>query len=264
MAFATLRYKPIHVPIHGSQYTMRRGHEFMSAQILIVEDDLRLASLIREYLLRQGFEVSTETRGDDAIERIAEHSPDLVVLDLMLPGKDGLDVCREIRPHFSGPIMMLTARDEDTDQVVGLELGADDYVTKPVEPRVLLARIRALLRRSGNGAHPTGNPAQAVNELAFGQLSLDKSSRTATLDAREVELTTNEFELLWLLASHAGETLDRDRILSRLRGIGYDGMDRSVDISISRLRRKLHDKPEKPARIKTVRGKGYLFVADAW
>ncbi len=228
--------------------------------ILLIEDDSRLSTLIQEYLQQQGLHVSIEHRGDIACKRIIAEQPHLVVLDLMLPGLDGLEVCKKVRPQYCGPIMMLTARDEDIDQVVGLEIGADDYVTKPVQPRVLLARIRALLRRFSHHNSDNGND----NELRFGCFEISAGAREALLGDEVLELTTNEFDLLWLLASHAGEVLTRDAILAQLRGIGYDGLDRSVDIRISRLRKKLGDNTGHPFRIKTIRGKGYLFVKEAW
>jgi DNA-binding response OmpR family regulator len=218
--------------------------------VVLVEDDRRLAALIAEYLGGQGFSVSHEVRGDRAPERILAEQPDLVILDLMLPGLDGHAVCRAIRPHFAGPAMMLTARDEGLDQVLGLELGADDYVVKPVRPRVLLARLHALLRCADR---PAASPP-ATEEIAFKRLRLSRRFREARLDGRPLELTDSELELLWLLASHAGEVLSRELILSRLRGIGYDGLDRSVDIAVSRLRRKLAQDPSRPVEIKTVRG----------
>ena len=233
-------------------------------RVLLVEDDVRLAALIQEYLQNQSIDVSIEHRGDLACQRILNETPDLVVLDLMLPGLDGLSVCRTVRPDYAGPILMLTARDEDIDQVVGLEIGADDYVTKPVQPRVLLARIRALLRRVPQ-AQPVANaPATASNEHSYGIFKISAAAREAWMSGKVVELTTNEFELLWLLASCPGEILTRDVILDSLRGIDYDGADRSVDLRISRLRKKLGDNTSHPTRIKTIRGKGYLFVRDAW
>ncbi len=235
-------------------------------RVLIVEDDTRLAALIQEYLQQQGFEVATEPRGDLAATRVQTYQPELVILDLMLPGRYGLDVCRELRPFYLGPILILTAREEDTEQVVGLELGADDYVTKPVQPRVLLARIRALLRRASPPAEPAplAPSSTACDKLVFGALCLNRAAREVSLQRRVIEFTTAEFDLLWLLASHAGEILSRDTILQTLRGIDYDGLDRSVDIAISRLRRKLDDAAERPVRIKTIRSQGYLFVPDAW
>jgi DNA-binding response OmpR family regulator len=235
-------------------------------KILIVEDDARLAGLIGEYLAQQGYEVSVEERGDRAAVRIPGEHPDLVILDLMLPGRDGLSVCREVRASYGGPILILTAREDDMDQVAGLELGADDYVKKPVEPRVLLARIRALFRRvekTAGAADIPGSPP-AEHDLVFGSLRIDRASRAVYLDGKEVDLTTNEYDLLVLLAGSEGTVLSRDAIFSALRGIGYDGMDRSVDMYVSRLRRKLGDDTAHPSRIKTVWGAGYLFVKDAW
>lgn len=228
-------------------------------RVLLVEDDARLAALVQEYLEQHGFAVMIETRGDRAAARILGERPELVVLDLMLPGCDGFEICRTVRTRFSGPILILTARGEDIDHVMGLEIGADDYVTKPVQPRVLLARIRALLRR--------GAPQQVSSEardLTFGKLVIRASAREVVFNGNLIELTSNEFEILWLLACHASEVLGRDAILTALRRIDYDGVDRSVDLRISRLRKKLNDDPAQPTRIKTIRGKGYLFVADAW
>ncbi|MEW7987598.1 MAG: response regulator [Candidatus Thiodiazotropha sp.] len=231
------------------------------ARVLLVEDDVELAELVREYLQRYEFTVSLEHRGDTAPDRVRQQNPDILVLDLNLPGRDGLDICRELRMEFPGPIVMFTARDEDVDEIVGLELGADDYLTKPVEPRVLLARLRSLLRRY----RQIGNNRQDADDgLRFGGLCIDASARAVTVDDMSVELSTGEFDLLWLLAGRAGKVVDRDSALKTLRGFGYDGLDRSVDIGISRLRRKLGDDANHPYRIKTVRGRGYLFVPDAW
>ncbi len=234
--------------------------------ILLVEDDRRLGDLVARYLCRNGFDVFIERRGDTAPDRIIKEAPDLVILDLMLPGMDGLEVCRSVRSRYQGPILMLTAREDDMDQVAGLEMGADDYVKKPVEPRVLLARIRALMRRLGE--KPAGtverSKAAARQELTFNTLTIVQPSRTVKLGGRTVELTTSEFDLLWLLAQNSGKILDRDTIYQKFKGIDYDGLDRSVDLAVSRLRKKLSDDPEKPMRIKTIWGKGYLFVPDAW
>lgn len=234
-------------------------------RILVVEDDKRLSRLIRDYLQQQGYLAAVERRGDRATQRILHEQPALVVLDMMLPGKDGLAVLREVRPDYDGLVLILTAREDDMDQVAGLELGADDYVKKPVEPRVLLARIRALFRRTRTSdlkapAQPDNDP----NELSFGGLLINRSAQRVTLENQIVELTSNEFELVWLLAANAGTILDRDTIYKVLRGIDYDGLDRGVDVSISRLRKKLGDTSSSPSRIKTVWGKGYLFVKDAW
>jgi two-component system OmpR family response regulator/two-component system response regulator RstA len=230
-----------------------------TARILLVEDDERLADLTAEYLRRNDFEVGIEARGDTAETRILSEQPDLVVLDVMLPGKDGFEVCRSIRPVYNGIILMLTARDEDFDQILGLELGANDYIYKPVLPRVLLARIRALLRRPSDNV-----PTLEKKEQAFGNFFISQATRAAQLDGKSLELTTAEFDLLWLLSLHAGTILSRDELLQELRGIGFDGLDRSIDARISRLRKKIGDDPENPARIKTVRGKGYLFSQNDW
>lgn len=226
-------------------------------RILIVEDDERLATLTQDYLRKNGLEVAIETDGTVAIERIISEQPDLVVLDVMLPGSDGLTVCREVRPHYQKPILMLTARTDDMDQVLGLEMGADDYVAKPAQPRVLLARIRALLRRL-----ETAPSDEASQRLEFGELVIDNGGRSVTLNDELVDFTSAEYDLLWLLASNAGRILSREDIFERLRGIEYDGQDRSIDVRISRIRPKIGDDPENPKRIKTVRSKGYLFVKE--
>lgn len=226
--------------------------------ILIVEDDERLASLTREYLESNGLTVAVVEDGDTAIERIRNEQPDLVVLDVMLPGTDGLTVCRQVRESYHNPILMLTARTDDMDQVLGLEMGADDYVPKPVKPRVLLARIRALLRR----VETDQQSAETESRLEFGNLVIDNASREVTLDGEAVDLTSAEYDLLWLLASNAGTVLSRETIFERLRGIQYDGQDRSIDVRVSRIRPKVGDDPDNPRRIKTVRSKGYLFVRD--
>lgn len=234
----------------------------MQTQILLVEDDERLANLTAEYLRKNDFGVNIEARGDTAEARILNDNPELVILDIMLPGKDGFEVCRSVRDKYKGVILMLTARDEDLDQILGLELGADDYLSKPVQPRLLLARIKALLRRS-----PTSTSDAEVDEVAeltFGNFHISQATRNTQLGQETIDLTTAEFDLLWLLARHAGSILSRDDLLLQLRGIGFDGLDRSIDARISRLRRKLGDDPENPTRIKTVRGKGYLFSKHDW
>lgn len=240
-----------------------------SWRILIVEDDERLADLTKEYLESNGLVVSVEGNGALAVDRIKNEKPDLVVLDLMLPGEDGLSICRKVRPYYNGPILMLTARTDDLDQVLGLEMGADDYMSKPVRPRVLLARIRALLRRvsdqsSGDesGASENANGEEPVR-LVFNNLVVDRSMREAWLNDESIELTSAEFDLLWLLSSSAGTVLSREEIFTALRGIEYDGQDRSIDVRVSRIRPKIGDDPVHPKRIKTVRSKGYLFVKEA-
>lgn len=224
--------------------------------IMVVEDDPSLAEWIMDYLGSHGFLVTTANRGDEAVTLIKEDNPDLVVLDIMLPEKDGFTVCREVRHFFHNPILMLTARHEEVDEVMGLETGADDYLGKPVKPAVLLARIKVLLRRNTN--------LSSATQREFGCFFIDSESRTVTLDAESVPLSSHEFELLWLLTANAGNIMSRDELVAQMRGIDYDGFDRSIDISISRLRKKLKDNPGQPKRIKTVRGKGYLLATDAW
>ncbi len=227
--------------------------------ILLVDDDESLNRLVKQYLESQGFTVSTATDGTDAINRIASGNPDLVILDVMLPGTDGLSVCRKVRPTYTGPILMLTALGEDIDEVAGLETGADDYLAKPVRPRVLLARVRALLRRHQK-AQPVGSDAAAVTpQICINDFTISQSDRTVTKAGAALSLTDAEFELLWLLSSHAGQILSRDDINRALRGLEHDGSDRTIDLRISRLRKKLHDDSKEPRMIKSIRGKGYLF-----
>lgn len=240
----------------------RKTVEHEAWQILIVEDDQRLAQLTREYLELNGLRVAIEADGARAAERILAERPDLVVLDLMLPGADGHSICQQVRPDYDGPILILTARDDDLDEVLGLENGADDYVCKPVRPRVLLARIRALLRRREAPDNTAGASADP-RRLQYGPLVVDSVLREAWLRGEGIELTGAEFDLLWLLVSNPGRTLSREEIFVQLRGIEYDGQDRSIDVRISRIRPKIGDDPEHPRLIKTLRGKGYLFVAEA-
>ena len=232
-----------------------------NVDILLIEDDTRLAELTATYLEQNGLRVATEARGDRALERFTRERPRLVLLDLLLPGKDGLSICREIRRVHEVPILILTAKDTDIDHVIGLEAGADDYVMKPVDPMVLLARVRALLRRA---ERPGAAPAERKSDLTLGALRISETSREVWLHGNPVPLTTQEFELLSLLAHRAGELVSRDEVFRTMRGIDYDGLDRSIDGRVSKLRRKLGDGAAAPTRIKTVWGKGYLLVPDAW
>ncbi|MFA6111042.1 MAG: response regulator transcription factor [Candidatus Latescibacterota bacterium] len=225
--------------------------------IVLVEDDRGLADLIRERLEGEGFAVLHETDGLRACELIRGRRPDLVVLDIMLPGMDGFQVCRQVRPAYSGPILILTARDDDLDQILGLELGADDYVNKPVKPRVLLARIRALLRRSR--AEPPSSP---VRRIVLGPLMVDASRREATVGEALLSLSTVEFDVLWHLVEHAGQVVSRQDLYRAIYNYDYDGLDRTIDVYISRLRQKLGDDPASPHYIKTVRGVGYLLAGE--
>jgi DNA-binding response OmpR family regulator len=240
------------------------GHPLLSAEaqkdrpkVLLVEDDERLSELVRSYLQSNGFQVSVEFRGDRVFERVQSERPDLVVLDLGLPGQSGFDVCKALRTVNSLPILILTARNSDIDHVLGLELGADDFVTKPVEPRVLIARIQALLRRS---RAPAGVEQR---KLYFGGLSIDTAARAVELNGQQVPLSSNEFDLLHFLATRAGEIQSRETLYLQLYRREYDGVDRTLDVRISHLRRKLGDTGE-PERIRTVWGHGYLFVPGAW
>ncbi|MFV1985123.1 MAG: response regulator [Thiohalomonadales bacterium] len=233
--------------------------------ILLVEDDERLVDMMQRYLQKNEFTVEIETRGDRAVDRILKTVPDLIVLDLMLPGLTGLEICRQIRPKYSKPIIMLTAMGEDIDQVVGLELGADDYIPKPIKPRLLLARIRAALRSVAPNLTSELNhnePNNSVSKLIFGNLEICRSSYEVYVDKILIKMSNMEFELLWLLANNAGTILSRDDILSSLRGIGYDGMNRFTDVTISRLRKKIGSENESSNVIKTIHRKGYLFSVD--
>lgn len=226
-------------------------------KLLLVEDDRELAAMVTEYLAPQGFAVSIEGRGDRAVERITNEKPDVVILDVNLPGLDGFSVCRAVRAEFTGPILILTARGEEVDEVVGLEVGADDYLAKPVRPRVLLARLRSHLRKTAS-ADTDASPRR----IDVGELVVDASRRAVELAGRPVELTTAEFDLLWLLAEHVGEVLSRNDIYQTLHGFKYDGLDRSIDLRVSRLRKKLDDDPNNPRRIKSVRGVGYILSVE--
>lgn len=233
--------------------------------LLVVEDDTELASLVQEYLNKSGFEVSVVANGLDAVKYITEKSPDLVILDIMLPGLSGMDVCRQVRPNYLGPILMLTALDEDMDQMLGLELGADDYVIKPIKPRLLLSRIKALLRRVDN--KPQVNSAlrasqeEAIPETIPRTLEINPTTRHISIEGKSITLTTAEYDLLKMLIDAAGDIVSRESIIQNLRGFDYDGLDRSIDRRISRLRKKLLDDPLNPQIIKTVRGKGYLLCS---
>ena len=231
---------------------------------MLVEDDMSLAEWFSDYLSEQGYLVTLATRGDVAIELIESDQPDLVILDIMLPVKDGFEVCQAIRPFYHGPILMMTARDHETDEILGLELGADDYVVKPVKPRVLLSRIKALFRRATPQEALPLIVEVAPNKISFGQLSIDANSRTTMLANVKVAISSNEFDVLWQLAQAADNLVSRKELVIQRRGIDYDGFDRSIDILISRIRKKLGDDASNPYRIKTVWGKGYLFVKDAW
>lgn len=232
--------------------------------ILIVEDNKELAELIHDYLVKQSFRVAVIHDGLLATDAIINQQPDLLILDIMLPNKSGMDICREVRADFKGAILMLTALDEDMDQILGLELGADDYIIKPVQPRLLLTRIRTLLRRikaerESSDDNGVSNSTSRSN-IHIGPLNINLRSRIVSLNNHNVTLTTAEFELLLLLAQDTGRVVEREMIVQQLRGFDYDGINRSIDRRISRLRKKLHCDGD--SLIKTVRGQGYQLCID--
>ncbi len=226
--------------------------------LLLVEDDDQLAGLLAEYLGAQGFALTHVASGGGGVARILEQKPALVLLDLMLPDMTGLDVCRQVRGAYAGAIMMLTASQSEADHVAGLELGADDFVIKPIEPRVLLARIRTQLRRLA-GARSVGSP-RARGPIELGALRIDGVTRSARVAERPVGLTTMEFDILLRLATHAGSVVERDVLYTEIIGAAYDGLDRGLDVHVSRIRRKLERAGLDPSRLKSVRGVGYLLA----
>lgn len=230
-------------------------------RVLIVEDDKELASLTQDYLIEQGYAVEVEHNGIAAVEKIRKDLPDLVILDLMLPGIDGMEVCRSVRNEFHNPILILTAKTDQIDHILGLEMGADDYISKPVEPRLLAARVKALLRRSIANALVVPSSEDDQRSLEFDGLVIYDGARSVTVDGQEVLLTAPEYDLLWLLAENAGKILSRELIFQAIRGISYDGHNRIVDIAISQIRAKI-DSNSNSSHIKTVRNKGYMFVRN--
>jgi DNA-binding response OmpR family regulator len=231
------------------------SHEPM-IQVLLVEDDTRLAALTREYLQRQNVVVTVVTRGDDGLAEAKRHRFDCILLDVMLPGLDGISFCQRIREYSDVPVIMITARGEEADRVLGLEIGADDYIPKPFSPRELLARIRALVRRA------RGQVGPSTRSLAVGDLTLDPGARRARVSDRELNLTSYEFSLLYALVERAGRVLSREQLMELARGSAEEAFDRSIDVHISRLRQKLGDDSRKPKRIKTVRGVGYQYALE--
>jgi len=223
-------------------------------RILLVEDDARLATMVAEYLGEAGFRTTRAASGAAAMQLAASESFDAMILDLMLPDADGLDICRSLRANSDMPVLMLTARGDPLDRVVGLEIGADDYLPKPFEPRELLARLRAILRRRG------GQGQSQV--LHFGRLEIDKGAREVRLDGQRKTLTGHQFALLVALAERAGRVLSRDALMDLTRGEALEDFDRSIDVHISRLRAAIEDDPKHPRRILTLRGAGYVFAKD--
>jgi two-component system OmpR family response regulator len=244
------------VEARGSATMMRPVSTDPVLTALLVEDDARLAALTAEYLGGHGVVVTRAADGAAGLDAALRHRYDVVLLDLLLPGMDGLEVCRELRSRSDVPIVVLTARGEEADRVMGLEVGADDYVSKPFSPRELLARIRAVVRRARGQVGPTVNPVQV------GALALDPGARRATVAGREIALTGYEFSILYALASRPGRVLTREQLIDLAGGNPDEAFDRSVDVHVSRLRHKLGDDPKSPRMLKTVRGAGYMLATE--
>lgn len=228
----------------------------MTDRILMIEDDASLSQMVDEYLSGFGMELTIAATVADGRRQLKKHDFDALLLDVMLPDGDGFDFCREVRAASSIPILMLTARGEDTDRIVGLELGADDYLPKPFNPRELVARLRAILRRR----QPAGAAGQRV--LHFGDLEIDRDARALRVGGKERMLTSYQFDLLLALAEHAGRVMSREALMDQARGEEFEAFDRSIDVHISRIRAAIEDDPKHPRRIVTVRGAGYVFSRD--
>ncbi len=224
----------------------------MPARVLLIEDDERLAAMLTEYLGEAGYRVAAAGSGAAGLERLAREPFDALVLDLMLPDMDGLEVCRRLRAQHDLPVLMLTARGDAADRIVGLEIGADDYLPKPFEPRELLARLRSLLRRM--------HRSQESNLLRFGRLEIDRDARTVRIDGKDKALTSYQFALVVALAENAGRVLSREALMDLVKGEALEAFDRSIDVHVSRIRAAIEDDPKKPRRIITVRGAGYVFA----
>lgn len=228
----------------------------MPEHVLLIEDDEHLSSMLSEYLGTRGYTVTTRATATDGLKLLRQGGFAALVLDIMLPDLDGFEVCRRVRTESDIPILMLTARGDEMDRIVGLELGSDDYLPKPFNPRELLARLRAILRRRG----PAGMARTAP--LQFGRLEIDRDARVVRVDGLERPLTSYQFELLCVLAVHAGRVMSREAIMDRVRGEELEAFDRSIDVHIARIRAALEDDPKHPRRIITVRGAGYVFAKD--
>jgi DNA-binding response OmpR family regulator len=226
----------------------------MADRVLMIEDDATLSSLMAEYLGGLGLRVTVRANAADGLAALRQGGFDALVLDVMLPDGDGFDVCRRVRAESDIPILMLTARGDETDRIVGLELGADDYLPKPFNPRELAARLRAILRRAGQSA------AQRSRALRYGRLEIDREARAVRLDGEERPLTAYQFDLLLALAENAGRVMSREALMDRLKGESFEAFDRSLDVHISRIRAAIEDDPRHPRRIITLRGAGYVFA----
>ncbi len=228
----------------------------MTKSILLVEDNVKLSNFLKQKLLKAGYQVSQETQGDKAVYRIIREEPDLVILDIMLPGMNGQQICQSVRHHYNGNILMLTALDDQQSEVESLHLGADSYLTKPVADEILLAHVAALFRRQSR--------VDAIKSIRFDTLHVNFVAKEVFLMDEKIELSPSEYELLSLLVINHDIILSRDNITMALRGHEYDGVDRSIDLRISHLRKLLKDDERKPQRIKTAHGKGYVLLSSAW
>jgi two-component system phosphate regulon response regulator OmpR len=226
----------------------------MDERVLIIDDDARLAAMVSDYLTAARFVVERRFTGREGLAAIDRMEFDAIILDVMLPDSDGFEICRNIRTRSQTPVLMLTARGEEMDRIIGLEIGADDYLAKPFNPRELVARIRAILRRG------RGSVAPEDAELRFGRLQIDRGSRMVRIDGEEKILTSYQFDLLVALASNAGRVLNRERLMDLVKGEDLEAFDRSIDVHISRIRSAIEDDPKHPRRIITVRGAGYVFA----
>ena len=234
-----------------------------SSRLLLVEDDFALGKMVDDFLTGHGFRVRWESNGLRALGLIGSETFDLLILDIGLPGMDGIQICRSVRDRFAGPIIMLTARGDEIDEVVCLEVGADDYIAKPVRPRALLARLKLHLRRGDSQDLPTESSKLEIDGLIIDSTSRTVRQKTESGDENILSVTTAEFDLLLFLMQRAGEVVGRNEIYEQIQGIAYDGVDRSIDLRVSRLRKKLGDDPGSPKRIKSVRGVGYIFAVES-
>ncbi|MGD8475968.1 MAG: response regulator transcription factor [Burkholderiales bacterium] len=228
----------------------------MTEHILMIEDDASLSTMVADYLSGFGIRLTNAASIAEGRKLLATNRYDALLLDVMLPDGDGFDLCREVRAKSDIPILMLTARGEDTDRIVGLELGADDYLPKPFNPRELVARLKAILRRQQHPQAPAGRV------LRFGNLEIDRDARTLRIDGRERPLTSYQFDLLLTLADNAGRVMSRETLMDHLRGEELDAFDRSIDVHISRIRAAIEEDPKHPRRVITVRGAGYVFTRE--
>jgi two-component system, OmpR family, response regulator RstA len=228
-----------------------------TANILLVDDDIELSQLISQYLSTNGYHLTCLADGENIDKTIKDIQPEIIILDLMLPGIDGLSICKNIRRDFNGAIIMLTALGDDIDEVTGLEVGADDYLAKPIQPRVLLAHIRAQLRRQTKIQQNTKQSSICCFDKS---ITIDASKRTVVNKTNDILLSSAEFDLLWLLAQNVGTITEREYLHQQIFRLPYDGVDRSIDLRISRIRKKLNDDPKDPQIIKTVRNVGYLLA----